>query len=495
MAYFQTKQSPKRAESIPPVPVRRNWRLIGPSSVIQWLIVGAVSLLLGLYILGVTTLAPQIRFFLIIAVISPFIALVVGNVRRLLLGLILLDIPFPLDVHLNYRYDLAELNAIGGIGISVTTIALIFLYALWCTESLSRMKQQSPPRVWTSVTVALAMYLAFAILSVVVAFDVQLALNEIVLLVQTFLLFIYLVATVRTRQDVLFIITMLLIGLILESQVMILLRFVGRSITLPGISGRVGDTRVGGTIGSPNSAASYFVIFLAPAMSIVLNRPVRPYRWLAALAFSLGLVGLTLTLSRGGWVGFALSMTFLFVAAWRRGKLRLSTVLMVACSVLLLSLLFRDTVTARVVGDDASPPETRIYLIKLASKIIMDNPVLGIGANNFAIAIAKYATPDFSGEWLHVVHNKYLLIWAEVGIGGLLAFLLFLMTAIRRAWRCWKVNDPLLSPLALGLMAGIIGQMAHMFFDLFHSRVQVQSLWIVTGLIVAISNIGVIKKV
>jgi O-antigen ligase len=494
MVYRQTNRQPKPSGPSRLASMRQRARLIGPGSIAQWSIIGTVGLVLGSYILAVTTLSSSLMPLLILAVLVPFIAMVVGSVQRLLLGLILLDIPFPLDFHLNYRTDVAELNAIGGISISVTTIALVILYALWLAESLSGMNQQSRPRVLTITTLALAAYLAFAILSVAVARDITLAFYEIFMLIQTFLLYIYVVANVRTRQDVLFIVTVLLIGLVLESLVMIGLRFVGHSIRFIGMSALIESGRVAGTAGSPNATASYLILFMPPAMSMLLNRVGRAYRWLALLAFGLSLVALTLTLSRGGWLGFALSMALLYLSVWRRGKLSSSALLTVVCSALLLSVLFRDTIATRLAGEDASPLEARIILIQLASSIIEDHPLFGIGANNFVAAITQYATPEFSGDWLHVVHNKYLLVWAEIGIGGLLAFLLFLITAIRKGWQGWRFNDPLLSPLALGFTAGIVGQLAHMFFDLFHSRLQVQSLWLVAALIVAIRNMNAISE-
>src|SRR5439155_18314025 len=90
----------------------------------------------------------------------------------------------------------------------------------------------------------------------------------------------------------------------------------------------------------------------------------------------------------------------------------------------------------------------------------------------------------------YTVHNKYLLVWSEAGIGALLAFLWFLGSTLRRGWSLWRRDDPLLSPLALGLTAGIIGQTVHMSVDIFQSRPQIQLLWLVAGLLVAMQNVA-----
>jgi O-antigen ligase len=123
--------------------------------------------------------------------------------------------------------------------------------------------------------------------------------------------------------------------------------------------------------------------------------------------------------------------------------------------------------------------------MKLALRVIADNPILGVGANNLPIRLDDYAGLEMSGEWLYAVHNKYLLVWAEQGTLGLLAYLAFLLATLRNAWRCWKRSHSTLSPLALGLMAGLIGFMVHMAVDLFRDRPLLQLLCVVSGLITA----------
>jgi putative inorganic carbon (HCO3(-)) transporter len=426
-------------------------------------------------------------------VLSPFIAMIVGNVRRMLLTIIMLDIPFQLDTNLRYRTEAAELGAIGGFNISLTTICLAVLYALWLGELLTRSQPQSHARF--HVSFSLSLYLAFVVLSVVVAHDVELATFELLLLVQMFLLYTYIANTVRTRQDVLFIVTLLLIGLVLESLIMIGVYFVGQDFSIAGISTNVDPSyrqvsRVGGTLGSPIIAASYLSLLLAPAIGLLLTGVARWYKWLAVFAFSFGAVALILTLSRGGWLALVLSLTVLCLLAWHRGWLSPTIPFALVIVVILLSLLFQNAILTRIFGDDMGSANSRIPLMKLAFRIINDNPVFGAGANNFAIMINRYATPEFGGEWLYVVHNKYLLVWAETGIGGLVMLISFLIATIRRGWQCWKFNDRFLSPLALGFTGAIVGQMAHMFIDVFHTRSQVQLLWLVASLIIAMGNMN-----
>ncbi|HEX6386485.1 MAG TPA: O-antigen ligase family protein, partial [Anaerolineae bacterium] len=404
----------------------------------QWLIAGLVGVTLGVFTLGLPYFPSRWAPLFVLGVLCLFVTMIAGSARRLLLAIIILDIPLGLDINFAYRPDAAELDAIGGFSLSLTTICLIVLYALWLAELLARKRLPDYSRVWNGTTLALTAFVVITMLSVVVARDFMLSIYEIALLVQTLLLYIYVVATVRTRQDVLFVVTVLLAGLLLESIIMIGLRFVGHSVRIGGIWARIDHgTRVGGTVGSPNAAASYLSLSLALAVGVLLTGLGRSYKWLALLAFGLGGIALIFTLSRGGWNAFVWSMIVLYLLlAWRRSIHSLKSLLLTAGGLLVLVLLFQDIIGARLFSGEGSPPQTRLQMMRLAIKIIKDHPLLGVGANNFALMIPQYATPELTG-WIKTVHNKYLLVWAETGLGGLVTFLLFLLTTIRRGWHAW----------------------------------------------------------
>jgi len=407
----------------------------------------------------------------------------------LLLAIILLDIPLQIDINLDYQAGPAALGALGGWNVSVTTLCLIGLYALWTIQLLSKANIHLRPSLRASVPIVL--YLAFDALSILSAYDVKLALFEIFLLVQLFMLYVYIVSTVRTQEDLLFIIIMLLLGLILESLIMMLVYITRHDLQFAVLSTKVDQSfyraqviRVGGTLRSPSAASIYISLLLAPTASILLSRLGRWYKRIAMVAFGLGGIALALTFTRGGWIAFGISITILCLLAWRRGWLALSIPLSTAIVVGILIFLFRDAFLARL----AEGENGRIPLIQLAFYVINDHPLLGIGANNFAIAINQYATPEFDRSWLYIVHNKYLLVWAEAGIGGLIAFIWFLTATVYRGWRCWNANHQFLSIISLGFMAAIIGHMVHMNFDLFSGRPQVQLLWVIVGLTIAVDR-------
>jgi O-antigen ligase len=74
--------------------------------------------------------------------------------------------------------------------------------------------------------------------------------------------------------------------------------------------------------------------------------------------------------------------------------------------------------------------ERLVYLI-VSCETIINNPIVGVGIGNFVSEMQKYS-PVFLTDWQYQpVHNVFLLIWSELGIVGLVLFILFL----------WKIFD------------------------------------------------------
>jgi O-antigen ligase len=427
---------------------------------------------------------------LVLSLFLPFTLLTGRKVQRFLIALLILDIPLRLEHHFAYQDGPAELGSIGGFGISVTTIALVALYTAWILESFAERGRHHPA---FRFSLPLAAYVSIAALSLLVARDGLLGFFEVWILLQTLLVFVYFANRVRTRSEVLFVIRILLIGLALESAIIIAMQ-AGMRIDIPGhplvvAEDAVGNyARIAGTIGSPINAAGYISLLMAPALS-VLAAPVG--RWdkrLAMLAFGLGFVALIFTFSRGAWIALVLSLMILGWAMRRR--LSLKAFVLPALAMATMAFFLKDQIAIRLLGNDNGSAYVRVELMRVAFQMIRDHPVLGVGANNYPLEMTRYFK---AGQWLYAVHDKYLLIWAEVGLGGLIAYVAFLIGTVRGGLRLWKSDDPLLSTLAIGLTAGIIGHMSHLFVDVFRGRVEAQLLWLMAGLIAALGgmNLGV----
>ena len=423
--------------------------------------------------------------WLVLGIVSPLVVLQRLDLRRIFLAVILLELPIQLDSFLDYRYDIEAYNGIGGFNVSLTTALMGALYVLWAFDLFSRKNRIERERV--SALTPMFLYLGAVGLSALVAYDQQLALYDLNLLTQAILLAAYVGLNTRTVDDVIFVLSFIALGVALQSVLIFGLRAIGESITIATVKMRIdGNGRVGGTIGSPNSAGAY-LSFLVPVCLALAVAPVRSAVRLTALAAAaLGPIALVLTRSRGGWVALAVgSVVFVaYAVLWNRTVLkRLAPILLIGA---LLVAPFIGEIAMRLAQDDQGSAESRLPLMALAKNIATDHLLLGVGPNNFVPVMHGYVTVEFSGAWLRAVHNKYLLVWSETGTVGLALFLFSLAYTLRLAFRTARVGHPLLSPLGAALGGGLLGHMAHMLVDIFNNRPQTTFLWLITGIVVVI---------
>ena len=413
--------------------------------------------------------------------------------QRVLLAIVLLEIPIQIDINLFHDEGPAMFGAISGFNISLTTFAITALLLMWLPGFVQRSAYPGSPRL--VVNLPLLAYFACSLASLVTAYDRELSLFGLCLLAQVLAVFLYVANTTRTAEDFEFVLTMLLCGLLLQGAIMAATRIVADDLYFSRfVVSRIDNTnlRVGGTIGSPITAAGYLGLMLPTAVGVFACRNKRWLKTLALMSFVSGTTGLVLTLSRGGWIGVSLATTALIYLCWRRRLISARLPLVVGGIAILAGVVFAPAILGRLTEDDRGSAEARLPLMKLASYLIVDHPVFGVGVNNCQEAGQSYrGLPEFREEWYYTVHNKYLVVLAEVGVVGFIAYLAFLCSTIRIGWRSWLRLDSRLAPAVLGMTLAIVGQMVHMTVDVFNSRPQVQMLWLVAGLIAAAGSTAV----
>lgn len=439
--------------------------------------------------------SPLALLALVGAALLPYAVLIARHLRRVLLGAILLDVVLQWDVNFGYRTEAGKLGAEAGLNISLTTFALAGLYGLWALERTRPHNDGARLRLWSARP--LLVYVGISALSVWVARDPVLGGYMVALLVQTLLLFIYIVSTVRTRAEVIFVMTMLMAALLLEGALMLIMQLTGLSFSLLGLdttawedAGMGEYARAAGTLGSPNTAAGVLELLVPAALALLAVEVGRPVRVLAGAALVVGLLALVSTGSRGGWAALVVSFAVLGFVGIRQGLIRPRTAAIAALATVVLLLPVVGMIVDRVVNETPGAAYSRIPLARIAWNMIQANPLLGVGLNNFVPNIPEYAGPEFSREWIYNVHNKYLLVASEAGIPALIAFLWFLAATVRNGVRCLGSSDPLFAALGAGLAAGVVGQMVHMNTDIFAGRASVQALWVMAALLAVLAALA-----
>jgi len=437
----------------------------------------------------------------------PFVLLAAGieilcrpAIQRCLLAVVILDIPLQWGIHLQFRQRLSLLGAIGGYDVSITTIALLGLYLGWFFSSSALHR---PPRFY--VNWPIIAYTAAVGVSALVAASDQLVFFYLFILIQLLLVYLYIRGNLSTREDIIFVLTLLLAGGIFESAYMLLLGVIGSRLGMAPASAKgmlsfsllglktmmympvkdVPFVRQGGTIGSPTYAAGYLGVLIALAMCVRQMDVPGYLRRLTMPVIILGGFALITTFSRGGWIEAALAAGILLCAKWARDGISTRTMLAMlgGAAFIVVVLCTHNPVSERLTSPDNGSAESRIPLMHLAFDMISAHPVLGVGANNFADVMESYAGPEFRYAWIYTVHNQFLLVFAETGIVGLLTYLSIYGSLMRKGWRLWRSRDNLLGPLGMAVIAGTIGLMSHMLVDIFSERALLQLFWVFMAIV------------
>jgi O-antigen ligase len=417
--------------------------------------------------------------------------LVSPKLERVLVAIVLLNVPLQIEKHFFVREDARDLGSIGGLGISVTTIALAGLYLAWLVEAAVR-RRPLPVAVGDRLGVILpaALFVLVSATSLLFAEDAGLGGFAVWSSFEELLVCLYIARFVTGQRDVSFVLRLLSIGLILESALM-LAQAAGLAgdIDFYGFKARAdfaGSHRISGTLGSPNPAAAYLAMMIGLVASSLFSRQSRGDKCLAAIGLAGAILALIFTLSRGGWcaflVGFAMLMTFGGSRVRRKGAV------VVGLLIILFVLPLAPAIHERLTGDDNGAGAARMPLNRLAIAMIADHPLLGIGANNFPLAMQPYVAHNFSGEFLYCVHNSYLLVCSETGIIGCLVFVWFLAGIVRQGLKRTGTRGAF-GMTALGCSAAVTGLMVQMNLDPLRTGAATHLLWLFAGLVVAINAI------
>lgn len=257
-----------------------------------------------------------------------------------------------------------------------------------------------------------------------------------------------------------------------------------------------GATRVGGTLGHANNLAMFLELLLPLCLSLFISVSVSStVRGLALLAFGTGTVAMIFTLSRLGWASLAVALGLVLLIQFRSHSLwvkrRFSALLITGLVSLAVILVLRDSIYLRLT--DSSPYSFifRRNMMLIAAKMLKAQPIIGTGLNNFMLSKPRY-TPIGIPNYKLPVHNVYLLVAAETGLLGFLAFAWLLITTLRVTWRAVKLSHGIHAASSRGLFAGIV---ATLFVDsmlgwAWRFDVNYMLFWFIVGFLLSLINIS-----
>lgn len=452
----------------------------------------------GLFIGAIMLLARRLPSnwagLVILATVAPTIALLVNNMKSLLLVVLIVDIPLGLDIALFNQEDFN--GGPPGLIISLMTIALLVGYAIWIVKKPTDGRSKVSSHF--DVTLPIAVYFIFIVVSALFAIELQFSLYSIFLHLQFVLMYLYLINHVENWADVRLIFTVLVISVLFESLLIMAQNYLGFGFSVFGITSGAwtsdiasANVRAAGTLGPPNTAATYLATFLAVIFAGTLagNKLIN---WkLSLIGLLVGIVALVATQSRMAWFAFAVALIIITAgAAWKRIGAKAIWLLLIIGA--LIGAGFSNQILERFTSTGRISALSRIWYNELALNVINDHMYTGVGANNqrFIIDDNDYVPMELLGRNRTLIHNKYLSTWVEIGVFGFLAFIWLLLAAGRKAVHFFiNTKNSEAAITLLGVLAALVAYSMHMLVATFTGRARLQILWLLLALIVAISKI------
>lgn len=235
------------------------------------------------------------------------------------------------------------------------------------------------------------------------------------------------------------------------------------------------------TIGNQNFIGSYMVLILPLVMTFWINDS----RKISLVAYSIILFGLLATMSRGPWIGFAVSFVVYILLDSRINKrLLLSkcnlSLFVTTLSVILIFVLVSDisliqrflsifidfkNVIRNETGSD-SAGTNRLFIWRRTWMLITERPWFGYGIENLGVIFPERFANDmirFLGgvKLIDKAHNEYLDQMVSSGIPSLLIYLGFLFTILKNSFANLKDD-----PIKIALISSIIGYLVQAFFNI-----------------------------
>ncbi|MGF1748867.1 MULTISPECIES: O-antigen ligase family protein [Vibrio] len=218
----------------------------------------------------------------------------------------------------------------------------------------------------------------------------------------------------------------------------------------------------GSMLGDPNDLALVLMFPLAFSVGAATTKGIggffRTFSFITSIVLLLAVIA---TQSRGGLLG---SMSVFGVYAWRliQSKTLFFSIGGIAALVLYAVAGISDRASggSEEAGIDASAMG-RLYAWEAAYKMALDNPIFGVGLDNFYYNYFFYS-PHWDGV-NHAVHSTWFGVLAETGFLGLGLFIMFIYSLVKCARQTLQTIDsqidvpPYLLSMALAVYSGLIG--------------------------------------
>lgn len=334
-------------------------------------------------------------------------------------------------------------------------IGLIDAIAIACLIGVPRARSRLPFKF------VFLLYIASALLSVLLAPNFKIALSYPLQLARIFLVFAAVARLSSSPLSLKAILQGLVIGLSFQAAV--------------AISSRLGGAlQTGGSFGHQNLLGFVSHLVFIPAFGLLLSGQWT--RW-AIVGLISGAVVVTLTVSRAtvAFAGIALAVTYLLSllagSSQRKIGVGLAMVAVIGLSFPVIQYSFERRFAAQG-GIGFNAPDGEREAFEHAARMMISDHPFGVGANHYVVVVntqgyaSRAGVGWGTGSRATNVHNSFLLLQAETGYFGLFAIYLLLGTA---AWSslvyAFRARGSPQGDLLIGIVGALCAITLHSFYE------------------------------
>ena len=275
--------------------------------------------------------------------------------------------------------------------------------------------------------------------------------------------------TVRTRSDLRQLIY-LIVSVALFLSVLGFFKLIGAN-PFPWYEYGNSQGSLSATYVNRNHMAGYLEMAIPLALGLLLNGTRRSQKVVIIFVAALLFLAIIFTLSRGGWIGLLIGLTFMSLILFAK-QIAKNRKLLFWCSIgiffCFITIISSTTVVKRVktleeAGNNPSLA-SRVFAWKGIIEMIKDYPVLGSGPGTFTTIYTRYQPPGFKGRFM-MGHNDYLHFTSETGMGLVVLILWMGFVFYRNGLRKLKSPSRLVRGSTLGAMAGVTAILVHSISD------------------------------
>jgi probable O-glycosylation ligase (exosortase A-associated) len=223
-----------------------------------------------------------------------------------------------------------------------------------------------------------------------------------------------------------------------------------------------------GLTANPNDLAIMLNLILPLSVALLSTARGALARVVLLTVVAVEVVGVVVTFSRGGFVTLAVMVGLYTWRLARRGRAVWAAIALAAAvaglAVVPADYRARLTTITDIDSDATGSAQERWSDTLAAVRVVMGHPIIGGGVGMNTLALNQARTP----KWTEV-HNAYLQCAVDLGLPGLLLFLLLVVACLRKARRVRRRTEGVpalgeLSALAEGVEIALLAYTVEAFF-------------------------------